>query len=409
MDFNEGQLLALLQLKPDQPANFDTQKITRESEVVPNLLDEFLHVADTKVLKQPFSLKKYKNLIPKRLPRKTRKQKTIKLVKENKLIFQYSDPASPSPSVDSAIDLSADLNSNFSNNTISNCSLSSGTWISDTNFEFDRESICDSDFTDNNSVFSLETSHQWLSHHLKDNSKTKMKEDRNQYLKELDNIICISAKKFKNTPCSLSDILLTDISFQIPIVVENNAAKDDKNCKGNFADTFLNNTCDNKTNIDVIKGGSQLNYSHDNNNIFSPDNDSNGISNKQDTATVTEEINENKTPQTSTSVEVLKEPIQYTAIKSSRFVVEDDFEIPPGLLKLLDVRSSSSNINGNPKISNDKIKTSDNNNNNNNKNDLEIISGYNRQNDKRPSNSFCVGLLHMLSSGILEKSKNGGL
>lgn len=458
MDFSEDQLLTLMQLKPDLPPRFNIP-INKEPEQVPDLLDEFAHVADTKVFKEPFSLNKYKNLIPKKSQKKPRKRKTaVRSIKEKKLVFRYSTPSSPCPSVDSAIDLSADLNSNFSNNT--NYSLSSSTWVSETNFEVDRASICESDFTDNSSVFSLETPSHWQI--PKDNPKIIMKENRNQYLKELEDIIYIKPKKFKHTPCSLSDILLTDTSYQIPIVIENCSAQDSEGCKDLSFDNFSHNSntlCSIEPAIHEIDKENHCNEYLDNtifttekskedsastinreDNIVEETSNKNKIvqklsleevstindeqesiidtkekssmevstsDNKNETITTNIEVeihSENKAIQNSISSEAPdKLMIQYTAIKSSRFVVEDDCEIPPGLLELLDVEPScSSKFNE----SNETNQNSDNNNNNTSKNSLKkTTNSGNQQIIKKPSSNFCVGLLHMISSGILEKSK----
>lgn len=536
MDFNEDQLLTLLQLKPDLPLRFNTTPISKEPEQVPDILDEFAYVADTKVFKEPFSLKKYKNLIPKKSPKKKprkRKSTTDKLLKDKKLVFEYSTtPSSPCLSVDSAIDLSADLNSNFSLNTISNCSLLSSTWVSNTNFEFDRASICGSDFTDNSSVFSLETpSHCW--HTPKDNSKPIMKENRNQYLKELEDTIYIKPKKIKHTPCSLSDILLTDISYQIPIIIENISPKVSESCNDILFDKFLgksNTFCSIESTNGEIKDGKHFNGSLDSFTTEKTENPSITINKQEYVTNVEKEIisenkivhnsiaeyvsntndgqetilnfeegnssesnivqnsaiedisstneiqemvinieegisNENSVVQNSTVKDVfstidkqetiinieeeinlekeivqnssdasrtnykqetnVKEEIssekkivqnrqseevpekvltqQYTAIKSSRFIVEDGCEIPSGLLELLDIESSCSS--SKLDVSTKEKQNTDNNNNNNNKSLKKTKNQGTNQQIRKPSNNFCVGLLHMMSSGILEKNQ----
>ena len=418
MDFNENQLLALLQLKPDIPPNIDKKKIPPKfDEVVPDLFDEFSNIADTKVFKQPFSLKKYKNLIPRQSQQKKRKQKTQsnKLIKDSKA-FRYSSPCSPCLSIDSAIDLSADFDSNFGNSSLS--SHSTGSFSPGrseiSNSRLDQESIFT--FTISQRNISEEHSNQVKSGQTINKQFIKMKEDnRSQYLKEINNIICIRPKKFKNEPSSLADILLTDLSFPIPIIIENdNVSK---------ASNHLNNEiplkrCANKINYNVyqntsINGDTEETHFDETlaNMIYSPSKDLIEIqqqhqsSNNNDLLyTIQEELSKGLFESLPTD-----DKVQYTAIKSSRFVVEDDCEIPLGLFELLDAEiPSDKKTNNDHKITCENIiKNLDVKNNNTIKNNLKPQCADNQIEKKKPSRSFCVSLLHMFSEGILEKSKNG--
>ena len=274
MAFNVADLQTLFSLKIEdchtEKLEVCSNKQTEREDIVPNLFDEFSNIADTGVFQEPFSLKKYKNLIPKRSPKKkSRKLKRVDANKNTKLLSHGQiRSCSPSFSIDSAVDLSAD-----------HSLLHTQKWFADTDFDFDKQSNCDSGVCDSNSsadanmknlnedlqvsmsddidtnkypeksstneeercnlqLGSIKTASSCEKSKLKTLNKKSMKVEprkpkhlknsfkkhKESYLKLLDEQKCIVShideERPLNTINSLSDILLTNLNYVIPIVVE---------------------------------------------------------------------------------------------------------------------------------------------------------------------------------------------
>ncbi|XP_066923155.1 uncharacterized protein [Clytia hemisphaerica] len=274
MAFNVADLQTLFSLKIEDCHNKKLESCldiqTEREDIVPNLFDEFSNIADTGVFQEPFSLKKYKNLIPKRSPKKkSRKLKKVDVNKNTKLLSKEKvRSCSPSFSIDSAVDLSAD-----------NSLLHTQKWFVDTDFDVDIQSNCDSGVCDfnisadavmknlsddiqlsiKNNVNADEFPEKRSSNkHDFDNiqssittnsscsEKSKLKalnkkskrfkskkprqfkdsfrKHKESYMKLLDEQKCIvqhSRKESRlSTINSLSDILLTNLDHAIPIIVE---------------------------------------------------------------------------------------------------------------------------------------------------------------------------------------------
>ena len=188
--------------------NFERQKrssLNLETDV-PDVLDEFSDVIDTSIFRQPFSLRKYKNLIPKP-PKKHSRKKNRKQSIEISKFGLYSDcPCSPSLSVDSAVDLSADQYN--------------------TPIDELYSPICIGRFPDSDHFDVTDFEYSKINK-AKPNKRTGPQRldiaDIDYKKKKDENIIVVPMPSFckvMDNPKSIFDILLSNLSYPIPIHVE---------------------------------------------------------------------------------------------------------------------------------------------------------------------------------------------
>ena len=218
---------------------FSSDAAATDDENVPNILEEFANIVDTRLFKQPFSIRKYKHLMPKKKRRKSNKEQTslsssipdnsdldcIKNDNDTDLKMLDESPCSPSLSIDSAVDLSAD-HSNL---------LESPTFHKDLVFDHHYNTNCT--ILENVSRVSAKpSSHNMHIKALKFNTDTKTRNicSRNKLTKrknliDQDELIKVTSKKprieDKRGCLSIFDIVNSDLSTPIPIIL----IKDEQN------------------------------------------------------------------------------------------------------------------------------------------------------------------------------------
>jgi len=343
--FNKEHIQTLFNLSPsvipEKKEDFqrpNPPSFSIESDV-PDVLHEFSDVIDTSIFRQPFSLRKYKNLVPKPPKKHYSVGRNIKQKKElkvecSKFGLYSNSPCSPSLSVDSAVDLSADQYYTALDESYSPMCTNNNFDV--TVFDYPKTEKAE---TNKRTYF--------------DNKLDITNPTKKKRIHPLEDIIIvpIPSCEMDGNPKSIFDILCSNLSYPIPIHIEKNSKYTTKDKENIFTKVpnqhlkpSLEGSCSSKSDL-KCDGPDHRTFNFDEqdtsnsgkftetllNLVCNNTNQESHICHKEIDTDITLDLPEIFNESQKSEMIVLPENI---AVRTAQFVVEDD-EVPSKLFDIL--------------------------------------------------------------------------